>query len=77
MCFGFVRMIHGFTSTGLTQTQYVNYSKATNIGYVEEKYISTGKCTTCRMCSPTLSFNLDFLMQFVCNGFEPWNFETT
>ena len=77
MCFGFVRMIHGFTSTGLTQTQYVNYSKATNTDYVEEKYISTGKCTMCRMCSPTLSFNLDFLMQFVCNGFEPWNFETT
>ena len=49
MCFGFVRMIHGFTSTGLTQTQYVNYSKATNIGYVEDKYISTGKCTMCRM----------------------------
>ena len=53
MCFGFVRMIHDFTSTGLTQTQYVNYSKATNIGYVEEKYISTGKSTMCRMCSST------------------------
>ena len=80
MCFGFVRMIHGFTSTGLTQTQYVNYSKATNIGYVEEKYIFTGKCTMCRMCSPTLfmqPLNLDFLVQFVCNGFEPGNFETT
>ena len=80
MCFGFVRMIHGFTSTGLTQTQYVNYSKATNTDYVEEKYISTGKCTMCRMCSPTLfmqPLNRDFLVQFVCNGFEPGNFETT
>jgi len=38
-----VRMIHGFTSTGLTETQYINYSKAANIGYVEEKYISTGR----------------------------------
>ena len=36
-------MIHGFTSTGLTETQYVNFSKASNIGHVEEKYISTGK----------------------------------
>ena len=37
------RMIHGFTCTGLTETQYVNYCKASKIGHVEEKYISTGK----------------------------------
>ena len=73
MCFGFVRMIHGFTSTGLTQTQYVNYSKATNIDYVEEKYISTGKCTMCRMCSPTLfmqPLNLDFVVTKTRNDLQ-------
>ena len=36
-------MIHGFTSTGLTETQYINYCQASHIGNVEEKYISTGK----------------------------------
>ncbi|CAH3141969.1 unnamed protein product [Porites evermanni] len=49
-------MIHGFTCTGLTQTQYVNHSKVTNIGYVEDKYISTGKCTMCRMFYSSLGY---------------------
>ena len=36
------RMVHGFSSTGLTETQYISYCKASNIGHVEQKYISTG-----------------------------------
>ena len=41
------RMVHGFISTGLTDTQYISSCKAANIGNVEEKYISTGNLVTC------------------------------
>ena len=43
------RMIHGFTRTGLTETQYINYCQASHIGNVEEKYISTGKPYSARL----------------------------
>ena len=36
------RMVHGFTCSGLTETQYVNSCKASRIGHVEQQYISTG-----------------------------------
>ena len=41
MCFP-VRMVHGFTSSGLTETQYTTACEAAHIGHVDEKYISTG-----------------------------------
>ena len=36
------RMVHGFTCSGLTETQYVNSCKASRIGHVEQQYVSTG-----------------------------------
>ena len=41
------RMVDGFISTGLTDTQYISSCKAANIGNVEEKYICTGNLVTC------------------------------
>ena len=35
-------MVHGFTCSGLTETQYVNSCKAARIGHVEQQYIFTG-----------------------------------
>ena len=41
------RMVHGFTCSGLTETQYINSCQAARIGHVEQQYISTGNiiCT--------------------------------
>ena len=36
------RMVHGFTCSGLIETQYVKSCKASRIGHVEQQYISTG-----------------------------------
>ena len=36
------RMVHGFTCSGLTETQYINSCQAARIGHVEQQYISTG-----------------------------------
>ena len=36
------RMVHGFTCSGLTETQYITSCKASRIGYVEQQYIFTG-----------------------------------
>lgn len=38
----FLRVLHGFISSGLTETQYVSACKAAHIGNVDERYINTG-----------------------------------
>ena len=37
-----IRMVHGFTCSGLTETQYINSCQAARIGHVEQQYIFTG-----------------------------------
>ena len=39
--FLFCRMVHAFTSTGLTETQYHSFSEAAGIGSVMDKTIDT------------------------------------
>ena len=36
------RMVHGFTSSGLLETQYRTTCQAANIGYLDEQYVSSG-----------------------------------
>ena len=36
------RMIRGFTSCGLLESQYISSCNAANIGHVDEKYIHNG-----------------------------------
>ena len=39
------RMVHAFTSAGLTLTQYESLGQAANIGHMNEHYVSQGKFT--------------------------------
>ena len=36
------RVLHGFISSGLTETQYASACKVAHIGNVDERYITTG-----------------------------------
>lgn len=36
------RVIHGFISSGLTETQYRNFAKTAGLGSVEHTYLDTG-----------------------------------
>lgn len=61
------RMVHGFTCSGLTETQYVNSCKASRIGHVEQQYISTGNVTVpvCSLQVEFLLFNWVLLLPFI------------
>ncbi|XP_068745202.1 uncharacterized protein [Montipora capricornis] len=63
-----LRMIHGFTSTGFTETQYINYCQASHVGNVEEKYISTGdynRCTARLKSSCPAYDGVSFILQAI------------
>lgn len=38
----FFRMIHGFVSSGLTETQYRGFTFAAGLGSIEHTYLDTG-----------------------------------
>ena len=57
------RMVHGFTCSGLTETQYVNSCKASRIGHVEQQYVSTGNVIVL-VCSLQMELAFAFTLYF-------------
>ena len=51
MLLHFFRMVHAFTCTGLTETQYQSFGEAAGIGSVMEKTIDTSRFDFCFMQS--------------------------
>ena len=39
------RMVHGFTSSGMIESQYQGFTQASKIGRLGDKYIDNGKVT--------------------------------
>ena len=63
-------MVHGFTCSGLTETQNVNSCKVSRIGHVEQQYVSTGNVTVpdCSLQEEFLLFNWAFAFAFCYCG---------